>query len=365
VFLFAPVIEPAPRNEGLHFVNGMRSTGESTAPEGFKPGGRRPVKASPLELCKFETMNESPLVSIIGFGNIGATLSWMFLHDTATDWNINIMEPSKKRRGRVLDMMHASSLFPFRSITVNNKRRLEDSDFVVYCASGSVTISKDRNEVLGENVKIVKSVFSKIHFKNPDVRIIVISNPVDIIAFYISKFSNVDPYNIIGTGTYLDSIRLAYYTSLALKVQPSFVTAMVLGEHGNSMVPIYSRLQKNGRKISSNLLNYKLLTSKTKKAAFEIKKTENATIYGVSTCAYRIIQLLWHQPGPVLLPVSIKIDSFYKSKLGISTDLFLGLPVTFSDIGSPYEVTKVKLVNSEWEALRRSAKKIEKLILNK
>ena len=306
-------------------------------------------------------MISTPVITIVGFGNIGSTISMMLLHDEVVDWQINIMEPSRKRRGRIEDFLHTSPLFPFRSIKFNSKKLLRDSDFVIFAAGGKGKIREDRTEVMAETIRITKEFFSSFSFNNKGARVIVVTNPVDVICYHVKRNTNLSANQIIGTGTYLDTIRMNYYLSKQMKVTPAAVSAMVLGEHGNTMVPILSQIRLDGRKVPHKKLNINDIMDKTRNAAFNIKRTEDATVYGISACAYRIVHMLLNPPPGFIVPLSMQITPYYKKLLNVKRNIFLGLPVIFHDIGRPYHVLELKLNSAEQKLMAKSAQKIEKL----
>ena len=307
-------------------------------------------------------MTTSAVISIVGFGNVGSTLAMMFLHDETVDWEINIMEPSRSRRGRIEDFLHTSPLFPFRSIRFNSKKLLRESDFVIFAAGGKGKIRDDRTEVMDETIRITKDFFTSFRFKNKGARIIVVTNPVDVICYHVRRNSDLPAHQIIGTGTYLDTMRMSYYLSRQMKVPPAAVSTMVLVEHGDTIVPITSQIRIDGIKLYHKNLDINAVMEKTRRAAFHIKKTEEATVHGISACAYRIVHMLLHPPEGFVVPLSMQITPYYKKLLNVNMNIFLGLPVIFHDIGRPYQVLEWKLTSSEKKLMARSALKIRKLL---
>ncbi len=272
------------------------------------------------------------------------------------------MDPSIEKKGGILDLLHATPLHPFHKITFNNKRSFKNSDYIIHCAGGTGKIKKDRNEVAKQNIRITREIFEKVSFQNPGVRIIVVTNPVDIISYHTRRATRLSSDQVIGTGTFLDSIRLSYYVSQQLKVTAAEVTALVLGEHGETMVPVYSQLRNSGKKVPLKNLNINLLNKFTRNAAFEIKKTQGATYYGVSAVVLRLLNLFLIPQNSIVMPCSMQINKDYQKLLGIKKNIYLGLPVEFYDTGQRFQVKSLELTKKEIANLKISAQKLQSLV---
>jgi L-lactate dehydrogenase len=307
-------------------------------------------------------MKQSIVISIAGFGYVGSTIAWSLLNDSSVNWAINIMEPSPKQEGKILDYLHATPLHSLKKITVNNTQQFLNSDYIIHAAGGSTNILEDRMELLKDSIATTKDIFYNTHFINKNLKIIVVSNPVDIISWYTHLYSGLNSKNIIGTGTSLDSYRLAYYIAKELGIHPSTVSAKVLGEHGKSMVPLYSNVLVEGKIYNSKLLNINILTKQTLNAAFEIKKTQPATYFGVSACVMHILHALI-LPGEVpVLPLSVQVNSYYKELLNLEKNIFLGLPVQLSSTGNDLKLVELKFTKNELDQLRISAHRLQELV---
>ena len=190
----------------------------------------------------------SPInISITGFGNVGSTIAEILLHDRFSQhyhYHINIVEPnvSTSQYGKVLDFMQATTIHHrHHSFTLNSEEAYLNADYIVHTANiVGGKIKSDRMELLAANKELSKALFANKNFSNPNLKVIMLSNPLDIITYYTREFANLPAQNVVGTGTYLDEMRMKYYIKEKLAVADHFdVNCSVLGEHGPNIVPLF------------------------------------------------------------------------------------------------------------------------------
>lgn len=266
-------------------------------------------------------MRQNLTITIIGLGEVGGTIASLILGETSNS-TINLVD-IRDVSGKVLDIKHAGS-FTNNKVTANNPFVTNHSDFIIYAAGYSNAIDEDRNAVATKNKSLVKEVFRKIQPKK-DAVIIAISNPVELVAQWISEVYK-NKIMVIGTGTFLDTVRLKFLISERLNKNISLIDTMVIGEHGENMTPIYSQTLIDGEPIY-DILGVKQideLTSKLKNSARTIRATETATKFGVSQCTIEIIKAFYNNQS--IMPLSIMINDAYKKLLGAFSDNFISLP---------------------------------------
>lgn len=305
------------------------------------------------------------IVSITGLGNVGSSVLFSLMQ-TDRKTCFNIIDPNKLIEGKLLDLNHAFHINDTpHKMYINDFEIYQNSDYIIHTAGAQNKPNTSRLEVLEENRKVTEELFKSHQFK-PSCKIIVVSNPVDIISYYTWQYSGVKSSNIIGTGTLLDSKRLEYEISSALTHKTEDISAMVLGEHGDSQVAIFSNCfignQKlfNDKLFSCNELNE--LANRTIKSAHRIRKTQESTHYGVAQCVVKIINDL-HSNVKQYYPLSVLTNEYYTKELQINKPIFISVPLEVSSAG-------IKIVNNysfterEIFALRKSANIIEALIQN-
>lgn len=302
-------------------------------------------------------------ITLLGFGNVGRTIASLLLQHIDHALSINIIDPDEQIEGSILDISHSLSFHPQHRIFINQKKLIPQADFIIYSAGYSNRLGSSRNTVASQNINLAKDIFSKQKIKN-SAYIIVITNPVDIIAYHIWKICKIPAYQIIGTGTLLDTIRLEYYLSKSLKNTAPNVKTWALGEHGQHLVPIFSQTTVDNILISDLIYPNDKLAQKAKEetinAATTIRKTQKATYYGIAECAIKIFQCLLNTKK-TLLPLSVKTNEYYQNKLNLQYPIFISLPVWISAKGIEVD-TKFKIDPIETEQLKSAAHFISKNI---
>lgn len=273
-------------------------------------------------------------ITILGFGNIGKQICTSLLAMEDHAFVINVIEVSTQVEGAYIDFEHARELFPAHQIVLNNERAFNESDFVFHCAGASIPAGKSRLEVTNESICITEEIFKEFKPKK-DCKIIVISNPVEIISHVTQKITGLPATNIVGTGTYLDSIRMDHYVR---KNFPSIVNPnlVLLGEHGTTvfMSQQLSRINETNVEQVLRAEQIESLLDLTKGAAKKIKETQTATIYAVSFCAIHIFKALLKEEKSYI-PSSIEMPDFLCELLE-SEKIFLSLYSAINNQGVRY-----------------------------
>lgn len=302
-------------------------------------------------------------ITVIGFGNVGSVLSVMLLN-AIQDIRLNIMDPDPTLEGAFLDLNHGMPLFRSAELHINDPDLFEEADFVFYTAGTPNKHGGSRLSTAKKNIELTKEIFESVRFKK-EPYVIVITNPVDIVAHSVYQFSGLSSERVIGTGTLLESVRLSYYLAELTGYSMNHFNAMVLGEHGDSQVPIYSHTTLNGKLISEFPKFDQELLDKAKEltrtAAFQIRETQTGTTYGVAKCALKIMQDLTGNEQHNY-PLSVLTNDHYMDLLRIDHPIFISMPVSVSN-----NCISVRNLNDfteeELDAYRRSAVVLSDIIL--
>lgn len=295
-------------------------------------------------------------VTVIGFGGVGSTLSLLLLNNQYP-MRLNVMDPNPECSGAFLDLAHGAALCDNKEFHINNEELFLQSDFIYYAAGVPNKHGGSRLSTARQNRSISQEIFEHRTFVNTPY-IIVITNPVDLISQAVYTYSGLPKERIIGTGTFLENVRLAHYLSTLSDFKPADFDTMVLGEHGESQVPLFSHCKVKGQAIVGHkdftieILNK--ASHLTKNAAFEIRKTQKGTTYGVSKCAEVLLDYLLGSEEHNL-SLSVLTNAHYRDLLSLNQDIFIGLPVTIKN-GKITIKNDVKLTEEELEGLRKSAK---------
>jgi L-lactate dehydrogenase len=294
-------------------------------------------------------------ITIIGFGYVGTSITLLLLNNKHA-LRLNVMEPDLQREGAFLDLAHGMSLFAKKELIVNDEDLFLNADFIFFTAGTPNIHGSSRLSTAKRNIQLSKDIFeSKKFVKTP--YIIVITNPVDIIAHSVCQYSGLPPEKVIGTGTFLDSIRLAYYLSNISNYKVADFEAFVLGEHGSSQVPIYSMCKLKGKPLLENSEfdkdQLKLAANLTRDAAFQIRETQEGTTYGVAKCAEVLLDYLLGK-SEHSLTLSMLTNEHYRTLLNLEHNIYISQPVTIKN-GKIEINNQISFSDDELDAYRKSA----------
>jgi len=304
----------------------------------------------------------SKKVSVIGAGNVGATCAFLVAQkDLADVVLVDILEGVPQ--GKALDMAQASSLEGFNSKVVgtNDYSRIKDSDVVVITAGLARKPGMSREDLLLKNAQIIKEVSLKIAEYAPNSIILMVSNPLDVMTYLAYHVSGFPAHRVLGQAGVLDSARFRYFVAEELGISIKDVSAMVLGGHGDSMVPLPRYTTVSGVSILELLPMEKIerIIERTRNGGSEIVsllKTGSAFYSPASSACFMTEAIL--KDHKQILPASAYLDGQYGIK-----DLYIGVPVKLGRNGVE-EIVELPLKDEELSLLQSSAK-IYKEALNK
>jgi len=299
-------------------------------------------------------------VTIVGLGETGATVAALLI-EKIEGITINVIDPSEWVEGKMLDLQHAAA-FKSTKILHNDWSAAAEAEYLFFCAGVRNPKEGDRMDVVQENKALIAAVFSNFRPKMETI-VIVLTNPVEAIAQW--TYEHLEKKNIVvGTGTELDRLRLAYLMQLKSGVDYSQIQTVVIGEHGSDMVAVFSHSKVKGEKASAyfsaeeqKALHYDLVN-----AAKTIRRTEEATKYGVAQCAIDIM-VSFMDSKPAYRVVSVPCNSDYADLLNCEEGLFLSLPVEISN-RSWRMLTPLDLTENEKKDFSKAVDKLSKVQRN-
>jgi L-lactate dehydrogenase len=296
-------------------------------------------------------------IAIIGFGEVG-TIVASSINTKYNNINFNIIDTDENISGRILDFSHACAC-KNNEVFINDFEDLQVADFVIYAAGHCNSPGESRNSVAKENKNLVESIFLNLKLKLTAV-ILVVTNPVELVSRWI--YESLGKSNLVlGTGTSLDTFRLNYIISQEENCLLNEVNSLVVGEHGQHMLPLFSKSYLGKQKLSSIYSEKKQfeLLDKLKMSATEIRKTEKATKYGVAECVLLIISSLISDKK-VSLPLSVLVSENQKKQFGLEESIFMSLPCTIEN--DEVKVNELEnLSEFEFQAIKTVARHLEKL----
>lgn len=303
-------------------------------------------------------------ISIIGAGAIGATTAFALLQKgVAREIVINDIN-QEKALGEVLDLMHGSALASPCNVTLGALEDTKDSDIIIITAGVAQKPGETRLDLVDKNYKIFKSFVPTLAKLSPNAILLVVSNPVDILAYMTYKLSGFPKERVIGSGTVLDTTRLRSLLGKYFGVDGRIVQGYVLGEHGDSEFVPWSSLTIGNipiEKFSSQLLiewdkaTEKVIADDVKNAAYEVINRKGATAFSVAAVLTRIVEAFL-KDEKTILSVSTLLNDYY----GVN-ETYLSVPTIVGKNGVE-KVLKIELSEEEKEKFVSSANLMKQYI---
>jgi L-lactate dehydrogenase len=303
-------------------------------------------------------------IVIVGAGNVGSTYAYALLLNRLSSEIVLIDANRGKAEGEAMDLNHA---MPFTHPT-----RIWAGDFPD-CAGAAITVlaagtnqrpGETRLDLVKRNYEIWRGLIPQIVKHNPDGILLIATNPVDILTYAALKISGLRPERVIGSGTVLDTARFRYLLSQHFRVDARSVHAFIIGEHGDSEVPLWSLANIAGMKLEDfcraqgmqlDAGTRQKIYVETRDAAYSIIERKGATYYAVGAGLIAITAAILRDQNTVF-SVSTLIQDYY----GIR-DVCLSLPTVLDRTGVD-RLLRPELSGEEVDGLRRSAEVLKSTI---
>ena len=300
-------------------------------------------------------------VTIVGAGNVGSTCADAIAYKRIASEVVLLDIKEGFAEGKSLDITQTSSLLGFNtkvSGSTNDYSKTADSDVVVVTSGIPRKPGMTREELIGVNAGIVKTVTKGVLKYSPNAIIVIVSNPMDTMTYLTLKESGISKHRIIGMGGALDSARFRTYLSLALNKPANDIHGMVIGGHGDTtMIPLARLSSYNGIKVSD------LLSEE------ELSKVASDTMVGGKTLTGLLGTSAWYAPGAAvaylvdsilndqkrIIPCSVFLDGEYGQK-----DICIGVPVIIGKNGWE-NIIELDLNDNEKELFVNSANAVRNM----
>jgi len=301
-----------------------------------------------MELC-------SSKVVIIGTGAVGATTAYTLLLRERVSELVLIDANKERALGEALDMNHGLPFTGGMKIWAGDYSDCAGADIIVIAAGASQQPGETRIDLLKRNARIFDSIIHNIVEYNTHGIILVATNPVDILSYVSLKKSGFPSNRVIGSGTLLDSARFRYLIGEAKEINPRSIHAHIIGEHGDSEVPLWSMANVAGIDVEFTEEERESIFESTKNAAYEIINAKGATFYAIALALDRIIVSILKNEASVL-----NVSTLLHDYNGVS-DVYLGVPCIVDKTGVR-EVLNLELNDEELEKFQASANKLKAAI---
>jgi len=301
-------------------------------------------------------------ITIVGGGNVGATAAhWAAQKELGDIVLVDIIEGMPQ--GKALDLMEASPVDGFDSniIGSNGYEETADSDVVIITSGLARKPGMSREDLLQKNKEIIQSVTEQIVENSPNCIIIMVSNPLDTMSYLAYKVSKFPKNRIVGMAGILDAARFRTFVAMELNVSVADTQAMLLGGHGDDMVPLPRFSTVSGIPVTELLSQDQLdrIVERTRKAGGEIVgllKTGSA-YYSPSLGAVTMAEAILKDKKRI-----IPCCAYLEGEYGLN-DIYFGVPVKLGANGVE-EIIELPLNSEEMEAVKRSAEGVNKSIDN-
>lgn len=299
-----------------------------------------------------KTQLRSSRVVIIGTGAVGATTAYTLLLRERISELVLIDANKEKALGEALDMNHGLPFTGGVKLWAGDYSDCADADIIVIAAGASQRPGETRIDLLKRNAGIFDSIIQNIVKYNNHGIILVATNPVDILTYVTLKKSGFPSNRVIGSGTLLDSARFRYLIGQNKKINPRSIHAHIIGEHGDSEVPLWSLANVAGIGLEFNEQEREEIFNSTKNAAYEIINSKGATSYAIALALDRIIVSILQNEGSVL-----NVSTLLTDYNGVS-DVYLGVP-SIVDRTGVRQVLDLQLGDAELTQFQASANKLK------
>jgi L-lactate dehydrogenase len=296
-------------------------------------------------------------IAIVGMGNVGSTFAFALLWNGLAAEIVLIDNNQAKAEGEAMDLNHAVPFAHPTRIWAGSYADCAGASVVVITAGAAQKKGETRLALLQRNSRIFAEIVPQVVRHAPESILLIATNPVDVLTQLALRLSGLPPQRVIGSGTILDTARFRYLLSEHFKVDTRSVHAFILGEHGDSEVPVWSLANIAGMQLKAyckavgsdcDQSVFDGIFQQTRDAAYRIIERKQATYYAVAAGLMRIVEAILRDQNTVL-SVSSLVNGIY----GIS-EVCLSLPTIVNRNGI-HKVLKVKLSADEEGQMRRSA----------
>ena len=222
------------------------------------------------------------MITIIGAGKVGSEAAYDILRDRISDV-VLIDLYQELAQGEALDMMQAAPAIEFdgKIHGTNDFKEMDGSELVIVIAGQARKPDMTRIDLMNNNAKVIRSIVKEVAKYAPDCKLMIVTNPVDIMTFIARKESGLPPNHVFGMGNILDTLRFRSYIAQELNVSREDTSALVIGEHGDSMVPLVEYACVSGIPITNLLTKEQIakIVHQTISSGADVIKLKGSTIY--------------------------------------------------------------------------------------
>ena len=314
-------------------------------------------------------MVESPEVGhlskvvVVGAGMVGSTTAYTLMTN-GTAGEIVLIDVNKERAiGEAMDIAHALPFGGPAYVTAGDYPDCAGAAVVVISAGAAKKPGETRLDLVRKNTEILRQIVPQITAHNQECILLMVTNPVDILTYAMWKISGFPAERVLGSGTSLDTARFRYSLGRYFEVNPRSVHAYIIGEHGDTEVPVWSLANIAGMRLNEfckatglchDERDLRTLFENVRDAAYQIIQRKGATYFAIGAAVDAIVRVILRDQRTVLT-VSTLMDGAY----GVS-DIYLSLPTVLGRAGA-VRVLELTLNEQETEGFRKGAETLKQV----
>ncbi len=291
------------------------------------------------------------MISIIGAGKVGSASAFNVLRFRISDV-VLIDVAAELAKGEALDMMQAAPAIEFDGKVrgTDDFSQIEGSEVVVIVAGSGRKLGMSRLNLLNTNSRIVKSVVKEVVRYAPECKLMVVTNPVDIMTYLACRESGFERSRVFGMGNILDTMRFRSYIANELNVSREDVRALVIGEHGDSMVPLVDYATVSGIPIRDLLGEEQIekIVRRTKDSGSDVIKLKGATIYAPAVVIAITVDAVLRGRNRVM-----SVSTLLQGEYGLS-NVSIGVPAVLGKNGVE-RILELRLSQENQRQFKKSA----------
>jgi L-lactate dehydrogenase len=297
-------------------------------------------------------------IVIVGSGNVGMSFAFALMMDGVAEEIVIVSRSQDKAVGETMDLGHGAALLGSVAIRTGGYSECANADVIVITTGVKQQPNESRLSLAARNIELFTTVIRDILKYNSSPLLVIVTNPVDVLAYVAVKNLGLSPERVIGTGTVLDSARLRHLIGRAYGVSPADVNAYVIGEHGDSQVALWSLATIGGVPLSvfqaaekSNLSMadlQELMGELARDAAHYVIGFKGSTYYGISIATLKILRAIFRDENTIL-----SVSTLVNGQYGLP-EVALSLPCIVNARGRERILTPA-LAEEEEAGLHRSA----------
>jgi len=304
-------------------------------------------------------------ISLIGAGQIGGTLAHLIGIKELVNEVVLFDVASGIAKGKALDIAQSSSVdgFNVKLSGTDNYKDIKNSDVIIITAGVARKPGMSRDDLLGINLKIIKQVAQGIKKNAPDAFVICITNPLDVMVMALQKYSGLPSNKVVGMAGILDSSRFKLFLSLELNVPVKDIEAMVMGGHGDTMVPLPRFTKVSGKSLLDLVKEGKIseeslesINQRTRDGGAEIVKflEKGSAFYAPAASGVQMAEAYLNNSKQIL-PCAVSLNGEYGFK-----NVYAGVPVVIGNNGVE-RIEEIELDEKERNQFNHSVEAVKKL----